>query len=84
MFRKKRPYRRIMGVIGSCLCSVLWWYLTVLFTVTGRGFVFPLIAAVIFSACAVAEAVNYRKYGNAAASAKPGKTEDKDSGQEKR
>lgn len=64
-FRWKRPYRRIYGVIGSCLCGALWLYVTVLFAATGRGFAFPLVAAVIFGVCAVTEISLYRKYGNA-------------------
>ena len=62
--RWKRPYRRIYGVIGSCLCSVLWIYATVWFASTQRSIVFPLIAAVVFSICAVAELSAFRKYGN--------------------
>ncbi|MGE4276466.1 MAG: hypothetical protein AB7E30_04710 [Lawsonibacter sp.] len=65
LFRRRRPYRRIYGVIGSCLCGALWLYVTVLFAATDRNFAFPLIAAMIFAVCAVTEICTYRKYGNA-------------------
>lgn len=64
MFRNKRYYRRIHGVIGSSLCSVLWIYVTVQFAASGRNVRFPLAAAVVFSICAFVEISNFRKYGN--------------------
>lgn len=70
MFGRKRPYRRIYGVIGSCLCCVLWGILTVWFGLTDRQILIPLGATVAFGLCAWAEVKNYRKYGNTGTSAK--------------
>ena len=64
MFGRRRPYRRIYGVIGSCLCTVLWIYVAVKFAATGRDILIPLAAAIIFFGCAIGELYNYRKYGN--------------------
>lgn len=61
MIRYKGKYRRHFVVAASCLCGALWVYVTALFAASGRNFVFPLVAAVVFSICAVAEISAWRK-----------------------
>lgn len=55
MIRYKGKYRRHLVVVASCLCGALWIYVTALFALSGRSFLFPLAAAVVFSVCAVVE-----------------------------
>lgn len=63
MLRKKKPYRRIYGAVGSCLCTAFWIAAAVQFALTGRDVLIPLIAAVIFSVCAFFEVKGGMKYG---------------------
>jgi len=61
MFWKLKRPNTWIGMVASCLCTVLWGYVLIWYASEGRDIKFPLIVTILFIICSLSEIMMYRK-----------------------
>lgn len=60
LWKIRRPNMWI-GMVASCLCTLLWGWVLAWYISDGMDYTFPLIATALFSLCSVSEIMLFRK-----------------------